>query len=52
MPGRAQPASYIEGKDAEIEGYQGERDDGGGADAGVGDINLWLGVGGYTVFII
>lgn len=52
MPGGAEPAGYVEGEDAEVEGNQGERDDGGGADAGVGDIYLRLGVGGRTVFII
>ncbi len=52
MPGRAEPAGYVEGKDAEVEGDQRERDDGGGADAGVGEIDLWLGVGRQTVFVI
>lgn len=52
MPGRAEPASYIEGKDAEIEGNERERDDGGGTNAGMRDIKLWPGVGGRTVFII
>ena len=52
MPGRAQPAGYVEGEDADIEGNQGKRDDGGGADAGVGEIDFWLGVGGLAVFIV
>lgn len=46
MPGRAKPAGYVEGEDTEVEGDEGERDDGGGADARVGDIDLWLRVGG------
>lgn len=52
VPGRAEPAGYVEGQNAEVEGYQGEGDDGGGADAGVGDVDFWLGVGGRAVFII
>lgn len=52
MPGRAEPAGYVEGEDAEVEGYQGEGDDGGGADARVGDVDFWLGVGGRPVFIV
>ena len=52
MPGRAQPAGDVEGEDAEIEGDQGECDDGGGADAGVGEIDFWLGVGGLPVFVV
>ena len=52
MPGRAQPAGYVEGEDADIEGNKGKCDDGGGADAGVGEIDLWLGYGGLAVFIV
>lgn len=52
MPGRAEPAGYVEGEDAEVEGDQGEGDDGGGADAGVGDVDFWLGGGGCTVFVV
>lgn len=50
MPGRAEPAGYVEGEDAEVEGDEGERDDGGGAYARVGDVDLRL--GGLTVLII
>ena len=46
MPGRAKPAGYVEEENTDVEGNQGERDDGGGADARVGDINLRLGLGG------
>lgn len=52
MPGRAEPAGYVEGEDAEVEGDQGEGDDGGGADARVGDVDFRLGVGGRPVFIV
>ena len=52
MPGRAQPAGYVEGEDADIEGDQGKCDDGGSADAGVGEIDFWLGLGGLAVFIV
>ena len=52
MPGRAKPASYVECENAEEEGDEGECDDGCGADARVGNIDLWLGVFGQTVFII
>ena len=52
MPGRAKPAGYVEGEDAEVEGDEGEGDDGSGADARVGDVDLWLGFGGYTVLVV
>lgn len=52
MPGRAEPAGYVEGEDADVEGEEGERDDGGGTDARVGDIDLGLGVGGLAVFVV
>ena len=52
MPGRAEQAGYVEDEDPEVEGDKGKRDDGGGADARVGDIDLWLGSGGQTVLVI
>ena len=52
MPGRAEPAGYVEGENAEVEGDEGECDDGCGADAGMGDIDLWLGVCGEMVFVV
>lgn len=52
MPGRAKPAGYVERKDTEVEGDEGERDDGSGADARVGDIDLRLGFGGQAVLVI
>lgn len=52
MPRRAKPAGYVEGEDAEVEGDEGERYDGSGAYARVGDIDLWLGVGGQAVLIV
>ena len=52
MPGRAQPAGYIEDEDSNVEGDQGESNDGGGADAGVREIDFWLGVAGLAVFIV
>ena len=52
MPGRTKPAGYVEGDDTEVKGNEGQRDDGGGADARMGDIDLWLGFGGQTIFII
>ena len=52
MPRRAKPTGYVEGEDAEVEGDERERDDGGGAYARVGDIDLWLGIGGRAVFVI
>lgn len=52
MPGRAKPASYVEGEDTEVEGDDGERDDRCGADSRMGDIDLWFGVGGHMVFVI
>ena len=52
MPGRTEPAGYVEGEDAEVKGNERERNDGGGTDAGVGDVDLRLGVAGRAVFII
>ena len=52
MPGRAEPAGYVEGENAKVEGNERKRDDGGGADAGVGNVDLRLGIGGRTVLII
>ena len=46
MPGRAKPAGYVEGEDAEVEGDEREGDNRSGADARVGDVDLWLGLGG------
>ena len=52
MPGRTKPAGYVEGENAEVKGDQGKCDDGRGADARMGDIDLWLRVGGQMVFIV
>lgn len=52
MPGRAEPAGYVEGENAYVEGEEGERDDGSGAYARVGEVDLRLGGGGWTVFIV
>lgn len=52
MPGRAEPAGYVEGENAEVKGDEGECDDGRGADARMGDIDLWLGICGEMVFIV
>lgn len=52
VPGRAEPARYVEGENAEVEGEEGERDDGGGAYAGVGNVDFRLWGGGWTVFVV